>query len=118
MTFVLMHCGMPEDLSEAGMAAWHDGLKRLACEPNMMVKLSGLGTFIRRNDAEHVARIVGETVEAFGPERCAFGSNFPVEKLWCEYGDLVAAYRQAVKGLPEVAQRAVLHDTAKRIYRL
>jgi predicted TIM-barrel fold metal-dependent hydrolase len=116
--FVLMHCGMPEDLSQAGMAAWRDGLKRLADEPNMMVKLSGLGTFIRRNDAQHVARIVGETVEAFGPERCVFGSNFPVEKLWCQYGDLVSAYRQAVAGLPEAAQRAILHDNAKRIYGL
>jgi len=68
--FVLMHCGMPEDLSEPGMAAWREGLKRLADQPNMHAKLSGLGTFLRRNDPAHVARIVRETSPCFGPQRC------------------------------------------------
>jgi predicted TIM-barrel fold metal-dependent hydrolase len=116
--FVLMHCGMPEDLSEAGMAAWREGLKRLADCPNMHVKLSGLGTFIRRNDPSHVTRIVRETVGLFGHERCVYGSNFPIEKLWCDYGSLLLAYQEAVSVYPSAEQRALLHDNAKRLYRL
>jgi predicted TIM-barrel fold metal-dependent hydrolase len=83
-----------------------------------VVKLSGLGTFIHRNDPSHIAFIVAEMIALFGAERCLFGSNFPIEKLWTGYGELVAAYRAAVADLPEPAQRQVLGENAARIYRL
>ena len=116
--FVLQHAGMLEDLSAAGWARWRDGMRRLAACPNVVSKLSGLGTFIHSNDPDHIAAIVRETVEIFGPTRCLFGSNFPVEKLWTRYADLIAAYRRALAPLGEATARAALHDTAARVYRL
>jgi predicted TIM-barrel fold metal-dependent hydrolase len=118
ITFVLQHAGMPEDLSGRGRAAWREGMKRLAGEPNIVSKLSGLGTFIHRNDPVHVAEVVQETIGMFGAARCLFGSNFPIEKLWTNYADLVATYRSAVSSLPEDAQVAVLGGTARKVYRL
>ena len=50
-------------------------------------------------------------------DRCLFGSNFPIEKLWTDYGSLVAAYREAVARHPG-AEQAMLHDVAARVYRL
>jgi predicted TIM-barrel fold metal-dependent hydrolase len=117
-TFILQHAGMLEDLSETGRAEWHRGMRRLAAQPNVVSKLSGLGTFIHRNDAGHIAWIVRETAALFGADRCLFGSNFPIEKLWTDYAPLVAAYREAVAGFPAAAQAAMLHDTAARVYRL
>jgi len=117
-TFILQHAGMLEDLSEAGRAAWLEGMQNLAAQPNVVSKLSGLGTFIHRNDPEHIAFVVGETMRLFGASRCLFGSNFPVEKLWTDYSPLVAAYCKAVADYPEADQKAVLHDTAARVYRL
>jgi predicted TIM-barrel fold metal-dependent hydrolase len=118
IVFVLQHAGMLEDLSPAGRQAWREGMKRLAGEENIVSKLSGLGTFIHRNDTAHVADVVAETIAIFEPERCLFGSNFPIEKLWTSYADLVAAHRAALAPYPEEVQRAVLRDTAIRIYRL
>jgi predicted TIM-barrel fold metal-dependent hydrolase len=118
VTFILQHAGMPEDLSASGRARWQAGMRRLAACANVAAKLSGLGTFIHRNDPEHVAAIVADTLEIFGPHRCLFGSNFPIEKMWTRYTDLVAAYRRALEPLGEAAARAALHDTAARIYRL
>jgi predicted TIM-barrel fold metal-dependent hydrolase len=118
VTFILQHAGMLEDLSAAGWTQWRDGMRRLAACPNVVSKLSGLGTFIHSNDPGHIAAIVRETVEIFGPARCLFGSNFPVEKLWTRYADLIAAYRRALAPLGEAAARAALHDTAARVYRL
>ena len=118
ITFILQHAGMLEDRTDAGVASWRDGLKRLADQPNIVSKLSGLGTFIHRNDPAHVAFIVTETVTLFGPERCLFGSNFPIEKLWTGYADLIAAHRAAVARLPEAAQRQILSGTASRVYRM
>jgi predicted TIM-barrel fold metal-dependent hydrolase len=118
VTFVLQHAGMLEDASAAGLAEWRNGMRRLAACPNVVSKLSGLGTFIHKNDPDHIATIVRETVELFGPDRCLFGSNFPVEKLWSRYSNLVGAYRDALKPLGEKASQAALHDTAATVYRL
>jgi predicted TIM-barrel fold metal-dependent hydrolase len=118
VTFILQHAGMLEDTSDAGRLRWRNGMRRLAGCPNVVSKLSALGTFIHKNDPAHIAGIVRETVALFGPERCMFGSNFPVEKLWTRYSDLVAAYRAALEPLGEQVSRAALHDTAARIYHL
>ena len=118
VTFVLQHAGMPEDPSKAGRAAWRDGMERLAARPNVAVKLSGLGTFLHRNDVGHIEDVVTTTLALFGPKRCLFGSNFPIEKLWTGYADLIAAYRAATKGLDADTEMAVFHDTATRVYRL
>ena len=118
VTFILQHAGMLEDKSKGGRAAWQEGMKRLADQPNIVSKLSGLGTFIQRNDSAHIADVVHETVGIFGPGRCLFGSNFPIEKLWTSYAELVAAHRAAVSTYSPMEQRAMLHDNAIRIYKL
>lgn len=116
--FVLVHAGMIEDLSPQGRDAWREGMKRLADQPNVYPKFSGLGTFIRRNDPQHIAEIVSQTVALFGAERCMWGSNFPVEKIWTDYRSIVEAIRAAVADLDPSARAAILHDTATRVYRL
>jgi predicted TIM-barrel fold metal-dependent hydrolase len=117
VTFVLQHAGMLEDLSPAGRAAWRAGMARLAACPNVVCKLSGLGTFIHRNDPAHIAGIVTDALVTFGADRCLFGSNFPIEKLWTNYHDLVEAYLGAVKLDPSYRD-AIMRDTAMRVYRL
>ena len=116
VTFVLQHAGMLEDTSPTGRAAWRTAMARLAACPNVVCKLSGLGTFIHRNDAAHIAAIVTDSVMMFGAERCLFGSNFPIEKLWTSYRDLTQAYRDALDTHP--GRDTILHDTALRVYRL
>ena len=111
-TFILQHAGMLEDLSEAGRAAWRVAMHALAAQPNVVSKLSGLGTFIHKNDPTHIAWIARETIGFFGAERCLYGSNFPIEKLWTDYPALLSAYRAAIAGLTLAEQRAILHDTA------
>jgi predicted TIM-barrel fold metal-dependent hydrolase len=118
VTFVLQHAGMLEDLSEQGLAQWSTGMAELATRPNIVSKLSGLGTFIRRNDAAHIAMIVRETVNLFGANRCLFGSNFPIEKLWTSYADLIGAHRAAIAHLTPAEQAAITSGTARRVYHL
>ncbi|WP_284178963.1 amidohydrolase family protein [Rhabdaerophilum sp. SD176] len=118
VTFVLQHAGMLEDLSEAGIAQWREGMARLAAQPNIVSKLSGLGTFLRKNDPAHTAFILRETVALFGAGRCLFGSNFPIEKLWTTYADLVAAHRSAAAALPEADRALIFAGTARKTYKL
>jgi predicted TIM-barrel fold metal-dependent hydrolase len=118
VTFILQHAGMFEDKSKGGRASWQGGMKCLADRPNIVSKLSGLGTFIQRNDPSHIADVIHETVAIFGPGRCLFGSNFPIEKLWTSYPALVAAHRAALAGYAASDQQAMLHGNAVRVYRL
>ena len=89
VTFILLHAGMLEDRSEAGWDRWRTAMRQLAGCPNLAVKLSGLGTFDRACSAERWRPVIEETIDLFGPARCLFGSNFPIEKLWTSYARLV-----------------------------
>lgn len=116
--FILLHAGMLEDRSAAGWAEWRAGMRALAARPNCLVKISGLGTFLRRCEASLWRPVVEETVALFGPARCLFGSNFPIEKLWTSYAALVAVMRECLRHLAPHERRAILHDNAARTYAL
>ena len=116
--FVLEHAGMLEDMSPAGWQLWRDGMAALAQCRNVNVKLSGLGTFVHACRDDVIGPIVKETVGLFGADRCFFGSNFPIEKLWTDYGALYRTFRNAIAHLDEAGQAAILHDTAARLYRI
>jgi predicted TIM-barrel fold metal-dependent hydrolase len=118
VTFILQHAGMLEDHSPEGHAAWRAGMRCLAGCPNVVSKLSGLGTFIHRNDPAHIGGVLTETVAAFGAERCLFGSNFPIEKLWTDYRKLIEAYLSAAATLRVDQREAIFKTTAMRVYRL
>jgi predicted TIM-barrel fold metal-dependent hydrolase len=109
---------MPEDMSPQGWRLWREGMMALAQCPNVNVKLSGLGTFVHACRADVMDPIISETVAMFGADRCCYGSNFPIEKLWTDYGPLYKAFRNAIAHLSEAEQAAILHDTAARLYRI
>lgn len=116
--FVLQHAGMLEDLSEQGRTYWRKQMAELASRPNVYAKLSAFGTFIHRNDPDHIAWMIAETVAIFGAKRCLYGSNFPIEKLWTGYAELIGAFRKGASYLPQGEQEAIFGGTARRIYRL
>jgi predicted TIM-barrel fold metal-dependent hydrolase len=116
--FVLEHAGMLEDMTPARRQLWRDGMASLAECPNLNVKLSGLGTFVHACREDVIGPIVRETIAMFGADRCFYGSNFPIEKLWTDYSTLYWTFRNAIAHLTESEQAAILHDTATRLYRL
>ena len=84
-TFILQHAGMLEDLSEAGRAVW-----RHACSVSRRSRTSspsspGSAPSSTRTTPSTSPGSCAETVALFGAERCLFGSNFPIEKLWTGY---------------------------------
>ncbi len=118
VTFVLLHAGMAEDSSREGWVRWRDGMRLLAVCPNVCVKLSGLGTFARTCSVSLWKPVIEQTLAIFGPARCLFGSNFPIEKLWTTYSEIVSVTLACLDGLSPQERRAVMHDNAQRVYRL
>ena len=101
VTFVLQHAGMLEDLSPAGRApgapAWCGWRRvRTSSASSRGSAPSFIATTLRISPLS-----LPSTVAIFGPDRCLFGSNFPIEKLWTDYRALVDAYLDAVKSNPQ-----------------
>ena len=116
--FVLLHAGMIEDRSAEGWDRWKVKMTDLARRDNIAVKLSGIGTFTHRCTVEDWKPIVERTVDIFGPDRCMFGSNFPVEKLWTSYANLIDVFTQCIADLTPSEQTRILRDNASELYQI
>ncbi len=114
----LCHCGSPHDQSGDGLAFWRRELTRLAELPNVYCKLSGFCMFEQNWDAERVRKTALTAIDIFGVNRCMFGSNFPVEKLYVSYNTLYSSYFDIAAEFSESEQQDLLADTARRFYRI
>lgn len=115
---VLNHTGLPSDRSEAGLQAWREAMARLAREPNVAVKISGLGLPGRAWTQADNVPVIRDAIDIFGPERCMFASNYPVDSLVAPYETILAGFVAAIDIYGAPQRRGLLHDNAVRIYRM
>jgi predicted TIM-barrel fold metal-dependent hydrolase len=111
----LCHAGSPHDRSEKGLESWSKALRSLSALPQVTCKLSGLGMFDHNWTADSVRPIVETCLTQFGPERCMFGSNFPVDSLSSNYADLIARHKALVA---EADHDQVFGRTAQHFYQM
>ncbi|MCD5991100.1 amidohydrolase [Pseudomonas sp. CDFA 553] len=116
-TIILNHAGLPSDRSEQGLAGWHAAMSQLAEQPNVVVKISGLGQPGKPWRAEDNAWIVQEIIAMFGADRAMFASNFPVDSLCGSFDDIYSGFKQIVRDLPVADQQQLFYSNARRIYR-
>ena len=116
-TLILNHAGLPSDRSEEGLAGWHAAMASLAEQPNVVVKISGLGLKGRRWSSEDNGWIVREIIAMFGSERAMFASNFPVDSLCGSFDDIYSGFKHIVRDLPRADQERLFYSNAQRIYR-
>jgi predicted TIM-barrel fold metal-dependent hydrolase len=76
------------------------------------------GTSNPQWSVDSIKPIVDFVINAFGPERCMFASNFPVESLMRGYIDVWSAFDQVVCDYSEQARDSLFFKTATRIYRI
>lgn len=117
-TIILNHAGMPTDRDPAGLKTWRDGLAALARHQNVSAKISGLAMVDRSWTPDSLRPFIRTVIDTFGPERCLFGSNFPVEKVHGDFARHLEAFMDAISVFAAADQALVLEGTARRIYRL
>ncbi|HEY2478609.1 MAG TPA: amidohydrolase family protein [Solirubrobacterales bacterium] len=115
---VLEHAGWPTAVDADGLAEWRAGIDRLAALPNVDCKVSGLGMATHSLEAEALRPWIEGCLEAFGPGRCMFGGNFPVDGMYGDYATLLDSVLAAVAGLDDAQRRAFFVDNARRAYDL
>ena len=116
---------------EEVMTAWRGGMTELAKCPNVLLKLGGIGmprfgfdwhTRDQPIGSEELAREVAPLmrfcIEQFGPGRCMFESNFPVDKVSFSHHVLYNAFKRFSREYPPAERAALFHDTAAKAYRI
>lgn len=115
--FILNHAGMWADRDLAGWKQYKAGLRALAAQPNIVAKISGLGMLDTKWTLESIRPLALETIEAFGTERCAFASNFPVDRLYSDFKTVWLAFAEIAKGFTDTEKSALFRDNSRRFYR-
>ncbi len=113
------------------LKAWRADMAELARCPNVVVKIGGLGMIIcgpvwhERPSPPGSAELaeawrpqVETCIELFGPNRCMFESNFPVDKGMYSYAVLWNAFKRLATGASAAEKDALFRGTARRVYRL
>jgi predicted TIM-barrel fold metal-dependent hydrolase len=112
------HAGFPRQRDEEYFDLWKCGLQSLAEAPNVVIKISGLGMCDPDWTVESFRPWVMTCIETFGVERSFFGTNWPVDRLYSSYGDVVDAYQAIISGFSQDEQVALLSGNAERIFRI
>jgi L-fuconolactonase len=119
LKIVINHLGRPP-IPEQGWEPWATQIARAAEYRNLAMKLSiGLDVIMRwRWSTQGISRYSDHVLDLFGPERVMAASNWPVILLGASYEEAWCGIAALVAGLSANQQRAVLGDTATRIYAL
>jgi predicted TIM-barrel fold metal-dependent hydrolase len=136
-TIIFNHLGGPIGVgSYAGrrdevFAAWKPAVAELAQCPNVVAKVGGIQMVVNGYRWHELERPptsdellqanqdwYNYTIDQFGPDRCMFESNFPVDKLSCSYTVLWNQFKKLTRGFSADERAAMFHDTAMRVYRL
>ena len=116
--FVLEHAGSPDERTDAYFADWSSQLRRVAEADNIVCKISGLAIGDHDWTASSLRRWVLECIEVFGIQRCLFGSNWPVDKLFGTWDEMVGGFAEIVSDFSADERDALFAGTAERVYRI
>ncbi len=113
------------------LTRWASDMQSLAGRPNVHVKIGGMGMPVFGFGFEHRQRpatsaelaqswkpFIETSINAFGPQRCMFESNFPVDKQSCGYTELWNAFKLVTRSMSQDERRDLFYRTACRAYRL
>ncbi len=118
LQIVLEHIGFPRERDDEYFGSWRAAISALAGAENVTCKISGVGMTDPNFTPESLRRWVDSCVEAFGPDRCVLGSNWPVDRLYSSYDVIMNLYRDYISGLSESEQGKILNGNAARIFRV
>ncbi|MGW8392635.1 amidohydrolase family protein [Pseudoduganella sp. HUAS MS19] len=114
---VIDHLAKPSMSRSQPDACWLRDMARLAAEPQVHCKLSGMVTEAGPGwTIERLRPYARHILHAFGPERVLWGSDWPVLTLAADYGSWIDASAALLAHLEPAQQRAVFGLNARRFY--
>ena len=119
MRLVLDHIGKP-NIQAGEFAEWKLEIERLSGFEHLYVKLSGLVTEAnwQQWQLSDFEPYIESILEAFGPDRIMFGSDWPVCLVAADYGQVLTIVNQYIEKLSTAEQAAIMGENAERFYRI
>lgn len=116
----ICHFASPWQQDAASFAEWRNAMKRYALLPKTVMKFSGFAMFDKNWNIETIRPYVEACLNIFGPTRCMIGSNFPVDGLRRNYGDIFNTVNEIMLsgGASEEDRAMVFAGTAEAFYRI
>ena len=118
LQIILEHIGSPRRNDREYFESWKAAISGLAAADNVTCKISGLGMIDPLFTAQSLAPWFEATLEAFGPDRCLLGSNWPLDRLYSSYDIIMNLYRTYLGSLSDSEQKMVLSENAAEIFKL
>ena len=117
--FVLDHIAKPR-IGESVIEPWKAQMYEMSKRENVSCKLSGIATEAKWNEwkKEDLIPYMEIALDAFGPGRVMFGSDWPVAKLAVEYGPWVEICRDFISSLSDNEKSLIEGRVALEIYGL
>lgn len=117
--FVLDHIAKPR-IRDRVFSPWRENLRELARRPNVYCKLSGVVTEDgwQRWTRQSISPYLNSALEAFGPRRLMFGSDWPVLELASDYNRWISVVRDWASPLTQDEQNRLFSETAIEAYQL
>ena len=115
---VINHAFMPVDRSPEALKSWRDALSLASSAPGITMKISGIGVSGKPWHLADQRPVIDACIDTFGPQRCMFASNFPVDALVGSFDDIYGGFLDATVDLDQADRTAMFHDNVIRIYRL
>jgi predicted TIM-barrel fold metal-dependent hydrolase len=117
-TLCVDHAYFPHGRDDEYFRRWREAVRTVARPQNVVIKISGLGQCDHRWTIESWRPWVITCIEEFGVERAFFGTNWPVDRLFSSYGDVLDAYAVLIADLSAGEREALFTSNARRVFRV
>ena len=112
------HCAIPMQRDAAYFRKWRAAMDCMASAPNITMKISGLGMCDPLWTVASIRPYVLGSIDAFGPDRVVFGTNWPVDRMFSSYPDVINAYAETISGFAKADQVKMASANAERLFRI
>lgn len=112
------HCAIPLQRDAGYFRQWRAAMDVMASAPNVTMKISGLGMGDPLWTVASISPYVLGSIEAFGTGRVVFGTNWPVDRMFSSYPDVINAYAEIIAGFDVAERVSMFSGNAERLFRL
>jgi predicted TIM-barrel fold metal-dependent hydrolase len=112
------HCAIPMARDPESFRQWRAAMSSLANSPNVVMKISGLGMCDPRWTVASIGPYVLGAIDAFGCDRVVFATNWPVDRMFSSYPDVVNAYAEIITPFTREERTSMFSGNAERIFRI
>lgn len=112
------HCAIPMQRDGPYFRKWRQAMTVMASSPNVTMKISGLGMCDPLWTVESIRPYVLGSIEAFGTDRVVFGTNWPVDRMYSSYPDVINAYAEIISGFSHDEQVKMFSGNAEILFRI